>query len=144
MFIQDRETGRRFFFRVWQKYGQKKTQLEPLEELVLGVILEHPEYHHYLRNEEEAVNNDFVPEAGGTNPFLHMSMHIAIKEQIGADRPAGISDLYRQLLEKKWSDTHELEHNMMECLGESLWVAQRNNAVPDELAYMECLKRLKQ
>lgn len=143
MFIQDRETARRFFFRVWQKYGQKNTQLEPLEELVLSVILEHPEYHRYLREEAESVHDDFSPEAGRTNPFLHMGMHIAIKEQIAADRPAGISALYRLLLEKKWSDIHELEHNMMECLGESLWIAHRNNMMPDERMYMECLKRLK-
>ena len=142
MFIQDRGTGRRFFFQVWRKYDQKDVSLDPLEELVLGVILEHPEYHHYLGNEEQVVDTDFVPEAGQSNPFLHMGMHIAIREQIGADRPVGISALYRRLLKKKSSAAHEVEHAMMECLGESLWIAQRNNTLPDELDYMECLKRL--
>jgi len=109
---------------------------------VLGVILDHPEYHRYLNNETDAVNNEFTPESGQVNPFLHMGMHIAIKEQVGSDRPAGISGLYHALLQGGWPDGHELEHNMMECLGEILWQAQRDNTLPDEYAYMECLKSL--
>ena len=88
MLIQDRDAARRFFFQVWHKYRTQATGLEPLETLVVGVILEHPEYHPYLENEEDAVNREFQPESGRTNPFLHMGMHIAIKEQVGSDPPA--------------------------------------------------------
>ena len=143
MFFQDRDAGRRFFFKVWHNYREANGRLEPLEQLVLGVILDHPEYHQYLENEEGAVTAEFTPESGQTNPFLHMGMHIAIKEQVGSDRPEGIKVLYQALLKSRWPDAHELEHNMMECLGEILWQAQRNDALPDEHAYMECLKRLK-
>lgn len=143
MLIQDRDAGRRFFFRVWHKYRQQCEQLEPLEVLVLGVILDHPEYHHYLNNEEDTMSSEFTPESDRVNPFLHMGMHITIKEQVGSDRPAGISGLYHALLQGGWADAHELEHTMMECLGDVLWQAQRANTMPDEYAYMECLKRLK-
>ena len=143
MLIQDRDAARRFFFQVWHKYRTQATGLEPLETLVVGVILEHPEYHPYLENEEDAVNREFQPESGRTNPFLHMGMHIAIKEQVGSDRPAGISTLYRELLQAGSRDAHGVEHDMMECLGVVLWQAQRDNTLPDERAYLECLKRLK-
>ena len=143
MFFQNRDDGRRFFFQVWNNFRKGNRQLEPLGELVLDVILSHPEYHQYLANEEDAVTADFMPESGQTNPFLHMGMHIAIKEQVGSNRPEGISTLYQEFLNSTWQDSHELEHGMMECLGEILWQAQRNNALPDEQAYMECLKRLK-
>lgn len=143
MFFQNRDAGRRFYFQVWHNYREGNDRLEPLEQLVLGVILEHPEYHQYLENEEDTVTVEFTPESGLTNPFLHMGMHIAIKEQVGSDRPEGISELYQLLLKSGRRDVHELEHNMMECLGEILWRAQRNNALPDEHAYMECLQRLK-
>lgn len=143
MFIQDRDAGRRYFFQVWHKHTLQSGQLEPLETLVLGVIQEHPEYHRYLKNEADAVNSEFVPESGQANPFLHMGMHIAIKEQVGSDRPAGIFNLYHELLQGVWKSAHALEHEMMECLGEVLWRAQRDNTLPDEHAYMECLKRLK-
>lgn len=138
--IQDRDSARLVFVEVWQKYQQNQP-LEPLQELILSVILEHPEYQAILDKGQESVKLDFSPEAGVTNPFLHMGMHITIKEQVQADRPAGIMDLY-QVLSVKFSDQHALEHEMMECLGEVLWNAQRDNTMPDENAYLDSLKRL--
>lgn len=141
MSIRDRDTGRRFFIEVWQKYNEA-VELEPLEQLVLGVILGHPEYHQYLHDEEIATNLEFAPESGKTNPFLHMGMHIAIKEQVQSDRPVGIRELYQSLNEKRFQDQHPLEHEMMECLGEMLWQAQRNKMMPDENAYLECIRKI--
>lgn len=140
MFVQDRDSARRFFLEVWRKYRQK-LPLEPLEEIVAAVILQHPEYHGLLENEEHALSGEYTVEVGQTNPFLHMGMHIAIREQLLTDRPHGIVALYNSRL-KFFNDPHALEHRMMECLGEVLWVAQRNNVLPDEEAYLDCLRRI--
>ncbi|RKZ46545.1 MAG: DUF1841 domain-containing protein [Gammaproteobacteria bacterium] len=140
--IQDRDSGRTFFLEVWGKH-KNKLPLEALEQMVLDVILQHPEYHVILEKDEKEISTmEFTPEMGMTNPFLHMGMHIAILEQIGANRPPGITALYQQLL-PKYPSAHDLEHSMMECLGESLWLAQRNNTLPDEAQYLEQVKRLK-
>ena len=140
--IQDRDSGRMFFLEVWGKH-KKKLPLEALEQMVLDVILQHPEYHVILEKDEKEISAiEFTPEMGMTNPFLHMGMHIAIFEQIGSNRPSGITALYQQLL-PKYSSAHDLEHSMMECLGESLWLAQRNNTLPDEAQYLEQVKKLK-
>jgi len=139
--IQDRDSGRTFFLEVWVKH-KKQVPLESLEQMVLNVILQHPEYHEILeKDEKEITTMEFMPEMGMTNPFLHMGMHITIQEQIGANRPPGISALYQQLL-LKYPSVHDLEHSMMECLGEALWLAQRNNTLPDEARYVEQVKRL--
>lgn len=141
MMIQDRDAGRRFFVEVWQKYHAAE-QLQALEALVLGIILQHPEYHDMLGRENESLESEFTAEMGVTNPFLHMGMHIALKEQVDTDRPAGIKAVYQSLL-KKSHNAHELEHRIMECLGESLWLAQKNNIMPDENAYMESVRKLR-
>ncbi len=141
MFIKNRDDARRYFIEVRQKYNNNQA-LEPLEQLILDVILTHPEYHDMLERKEDVLKEDYLPEQGNMNPFLHMSMHIAIKEQIQTDRPAGISALCESLL-KKYGDQHEMEHQVMECLGESLWLAQRNNCMPDERAYLAYVKALK-
>ena len=141
MFVDNRSDARRFFLNVWDKYG-KKQPLEPIEGIILEVILAHPEYHALLQQGEDTLDKDYTPEQGETNPFLHMGMHIAIKEQIQADRPAGIRKLCEVLLQKK-GDQHEMEHSVMECLGESLWQAQINNGMPDEKAYLESIKALR-
>jgi hypothetical protein len=138
--IQDRESSRRFFVQVWKKF-ESGQPLQQLEELVLGVIQEHPEYHVLLDRDEELLLQEFTPETGITNPFLHMGMHIAIREQVKSDRPAGIREIYQNLVAKSAS-VHELEHRMMECLGETLWSAQRNNTLPDEASYLDCIKRI--
>jgi hypothetical protein len=139
--IQDRESGRTFFLEVWAKY-KRQVPLESLEKMVLDVILQHPEYHEILaQDEKEIAAMEFLPEAGMTNPFLHMGMHITILEQISSNRPSGITALYQQLL-RGYPSAHDLEHSMMECLGETLWQAQRNNTLPDESQYLEQVKRL--
>lgn len=135
----ERDRLRRFYGEVWRRH-LAGLGLEPLERLIAGVILRHPEYHPLLEG-EDAASREFLPELGESNPFLHMGMHIAIEEQLGADRPAGIRALY-QALRPAFGDDHELAHHMMECLGETLWRAQRQGTMPDEAGYLECLRRL--
>jgi hypothetical protein len=140
MFVQDRDSARRFFLETWQKYRQSRP-LEPLEEIVAAVILAHPEYHGLLEDEEEALSSEYTVAAARTNPFLHMGMHVALREQLSADRPQGIAAFYNARL-KRFNDPHALEHRMMECLGEVLWRAQRDNLLPDEAAYLDCLGKI--
>jgi hypothetical protein len=140
MFGNDRTQMRRMFTDSWTKM-QQGMPLEPLEQLVAEIVRQHPEYHAMLEKPDSALQRDFLPEGGETNPFLHMAMHISIKEQLATERPAGIGDLYRQLVSRK-GDPHEVEHLLMECLGEMLWEAQRNGIMPDEMAYLECVRRL--
>jgi hypothetical protein len=138
MFGQDREQMRRFFAEVWRK-SSAATPLEPMEQLVAGVIGQHPEYHGMLAGDR--LDLEYPPELGAANPFLHMGMHIALQEQVAAGRPGDIAALYAGIA-ARLGDGHEAEHRMMECLGEALWRAQRDGAVPDEDAYLECLRRL--
>lgn len=138
--IQDRESSRRMFVNVWNKHNSG-TPLQPLEKIILDVISEHPEYHYLMSNNNEILMQNFPPEREQTNPFLHMGMHIAIREQVRANRPAGITGIYMKLRES-FDSAHAMEHRIMECLGKTLWTAQRNNTLPDEAAYLECIKSI--
>ena len=136
---QSRDEIRRVYLTVWQKM-QRGQLLEPMEALIAEVIELHPEYQPLLEDEDAVGQLEFTPARGRTNPFLHMGMHIALREQAGGDRPAGVRAIYRRLVDARGA--HEAEHAMMECLGQSLWEAQRENRAPDEAAYLECLKKL--
>lgn len=141
MFGNDRDSMRRFYVQTWEK-AQAGEPLEPVERLVAGVIAEHPEYQPLLAGGAEAVmERDYTPEEGQTNPFLHMGMHIALREQAGADRPPGIRALNEQL-SRHLGDHLEAEHRLMDALGETLWEAQRAGREPDETAYLERVRRL--
>ena len=105
------------------------------------VLLRHPEYHPVLEQSEAARERDYFPEAGETNPFLHLGMHIAIEEQLSIDQPPGIRGLYQKLL-SRYPDEHAVQHHMMECLGEMLWQASRQKTAPQETVYFDCLRRL--
>jgi hypothetical protein len=115
--------------------------MEPMEKIIAGIIQEHPEYHPMLEQGDRALDKDFLAESGETNPFLHLSMHISLYEQISTDRPPGIRSAYRELVMSK-GDAHEVDHVMMDCLAQMLWEAQINNATPDEQAYLACVKKL--
>lgn len=140
MFGNDRNSLRRYYCTVWSKAGAGQP-LEPLERIIAEVIRAHPEYQPALTDSEAALGREYAPELGETNPFLHMGMHIAIQEQLGGNRPAGILEVYQQLC-RRVGDSHAAEHQMMECLGETLWEAQRNGAEPDERAYLKRLRRM--
>ena len=137
--FQSRDEVRQVYLDVWRKL-QQNGLLEPMEAIIAEVIEIHPEYHSLLEQNEDIRQQEFTPEQGRTNPFLHMGMHIALREQAGADRPPGIQAIYHRLVASRGQ--HEAEHAMMECLGQSLWNAQRNGIAPDESEYLDCLKKL--
>ena len=137
--LQSRDEARQVYLDVWHKI-QQNLVLEPMEALIADIIEIHPEYHALLGAGDDIRQEEFTPEQGQTNPFLHMGMHIALREQAGTDRPAGIRKIHQKLVSKQGE--HEAEHAMMECLGQTLWTAQRNNQPPDEASYLDCLRRL--
>jgi hypothetical protein len=113
--------------------------LSPLESQIASVIQEHPEYHDVIAH--SSTDSEFTPARGQSNPYLHMGLHLAIREQLATNRPAGIRAIFEQLA-AGCGDPHRAEHAMLECLAESLWEAQRRHAMPDEAAYLEKLRQL--
>lgn len=140
LFTQDRTRTRALYRDAWRKH-LAGGPLEPLERQVVSLLEQHPEYHALLRDPEAALDRDFSAEDGAENPFLHLGLHLALREQVGTDRPAGIASLTRSLL-LRHGDGHAVEHLMMQCLGEFLWDAQRQGRAPDEAAYLERLRGL--
>lgn len=139
MFNPSREQVRRFFSDAWSKF-KLGAPLSGAEQPALDAILLHPEYHELLTRPEESTQSDYTPESGQMNPFLHLSLHLAIEEQLAIDQPAGIRAEFQRILARQ-KDRHEALHKILECLGESVWRAQRDGAPMDGTAYLECLKR---
>lgn len=138
IFGNDRANLRRMWFEVFRK-AQSGEPLTALEEQVKAVIALHPEYHRLLASPQQYAERDYLPEFGQTNPFLHMGLHMGLREQVSTNRPAGLQSLYQQFL-LRFADQHEAEHQMMEALAHSMWLAQRDNRAPDEAHYLELLR----
>jgi len=139
VFNPSREQVRSFFFDAWRKYRAGEP-LAGLDTVGVEVMLAHPEYHHVLDVPDRFLDREYTPEDGATNPFLHMSLHVAIEEQLAIDQPPGIRAEFERLLAGR-GDRHEALHVVLECLGETVWQAQRAGTVPDGAAYLECLRR---
>ncbi len=137
---QSREQMRRMYLESWRKFSEQQP-LEPLEAQLAAVIAEHPEYLEWIEAGEAALAAEFTPESGRQNPFLHMGLHLAIREQVATNRPPGIADIHRTL-SARMGDAHAAEHAMLERLAETLWEAQRSGRAPDEHAYLERLRAL--
>lgn len=137
---QNRDQLRRMYLESWRKFSQR-APLEPLEAQVAAVIAEHPEYVRWLESGDDALTAEFTPEGGRQNPFLHMGLHLAIREQVATNRPAGITDIHSTLA-GRMGDAHAAEHAMLEPLAEALWEAQRSGRAPDEQAYLDKLRAL--
>ena len=139
MYNPSRAEARRLFFDVWRKQ-RERLPLTPLESMALDVALLHPEYHGILDQPDKYLERDYLPEFGETNPFLHMSMHLAVNEQLSIDQPPGIRAAYERLRSKTGED-HAPMHTMLDCLAETMWQAQRNGTAPDGAFYLDCLAR---
>jgi hypothetical protein len=136
---QSRQELRQVYVDAWRKQGAG-LPLEPLEAQVADVVAEHPEYHELFSDSQTTLHADYAPEGGHTNPFLHMSVHLAIRDQVATDRPAGIRAAFEQLLRRK--SKHEAEHAVMEHLAEMIWQSQRSGLPPDEQVYLRRVQRL--
>lgn len=132
---------RRFFADVWKK-RLLPLELDGLQQKALRIIEAHPEYHHILENIEDYLHEDWTPEKGETNPFLHLSLHLSIQEQVAIDQPPGIRALHAQLCAQHNDDWVRAEHGMMEALAETIWEAQRYGKGLDVNQYMTRLRRL--
>jgi Domain of unknown function (DUF1841) len=137
---QSREQLRQMYLASWRKFRAQEP-LQPLEKQVAAVIAEHPEYINWLETGQEVLEAEFTPEGGRENPFLHMGMHLAIREQLSTRRPAGFAELHRKLCEH-FGDAHEAEHALLTPLAETLWEAQRAGRAPDEMEYLRKVEDL--
>ena len=139
MFAPSQTDVRRFFCEAYRK-RRDGAPLTPIETIAADWIDRHPEYDAELADVDAALAAVYDVEAGRTNPFLHLSMHLSITEQIGIDQPRGIKQAY-ELLAARRGSAHEAQHEVMECLGEMIWASQRSGAPPDGEKYLECVRR---
>ncbi len=138
MFNPSRDQARQFLIEAWSK-RRHKLPGTPMDILAADLVDLHPEYHALLEA-EDALTREWTPEQGETNPFLHLSLHLAIEEQLSIDQPPGVRAAFESLLSRR-GDRHDALHAMLDCLGEMLWRAQRNKQPPDGDAYLDCLRR---
>src|SRR6476661_1105307 len=115
MFTPSRDQARQSFFDAWEKY-------------------------HRLLEDRQSLERDYSPADGAINPFLHLGLHLAIEEQLSIDQPPGLRAEYEQLRAAADSE-HDAKHAVLECLGETIWQAQRTGAPPDAAAYLACVDK---
>jgi hypothetical protein len=134
-----RDELRGMYRAAWRKFKQQQT-LTPLDKQMVAIVSEHPEYHVIVESLASDLAN-YSPRSGQLNPWLHMGLHMAIREQVGTNRPHGIADVHKKLSVRA-GGAHEAEHRMLEVLAEELWAAQRSGKMPDENVYLERLRGL--
>ena len=139
MFAPSQHDVRRFFCQTHSKQ-RGGMPLTPMETLAARWIAEHPEYEADLADVDAALAASYTVDDGRTNPFLHLSMHLTISEQVAIDQPRGIRQAC-DLLAARLGSAHEAQHQVMECLGEMVWTSQRTGLPPDGHAYLDCVRR---
>lgn len=138
MFQPNTDDVRRFFCGAYARW-RARAPLDPMQDLAARWIAEHAEYHAELADEAAALAADYRVEDGRTNPFLHLSMHLTIEEQVAIDQPTGIRQAV-QLLAARRGSLHAAHHEVMECLGEMVWTSQRSGQPPDGRAYLDAVR----
>lgn len=141
MYDVNTDDVRLFFADVWRK-RQQPLLLNALQQKALRIIAAHTEYAPYLENVEHFLNRTWRPEEGETNPFLHLSLHLSVQEQVAIDQPFGITAIHQSLCEQYAGDWVKAEHDMIEALAETIWQAQCYGQGLDVNVYMTRLRSL--
>ncbi|PPC81939.1 MAG: hypothetical protein CTY38_07665 [Methylotenera sp.] len=139
LYNPSRDQARQFLFDAWAKFKQQ-APLTDLEKIAVEVMQMHPEYHAILEAPERYMQQQYFPEMGETNPFLHLSLHLSVIEQIAINQPIGIKAIYEQL-KQKHNDQHIAQHDILDCLAETIWQSQRNNTPLDSTHYLGLLQQ---
>jgi hypothetical protein len=139
LFNPSRDEVRAYFFTAWKKFNAQQV-LTDLEKLAVSTTLLHPEYHAILNQPDKYAQQEYFPEMGETNPFLHMSLHVSIQEQLSIDQPIGIVKVFNQL-KIKHQDEHAALHDLIECLAETIWLAQKNQTPLDAAHYLTLMQQ---
>ena len=139
MFAPSQQDVRRFFCETWRRQ-REGLPLDAMQAKAAPWLVQHPEYDGDLADEAAALAAVYTVEEGRTNPFLHLSMHLSLVEQVDIDQPRGIRQAFEALRDKLGS-AHDAHHQMMDCLGEMIWASQRSGLPPDGQAYLECVRR---
>jgi hypothetical protein len=139
MFAPSQNDVRTFFCTAWRKHLAGEP-LSAMDTLAAQWTERHPEYHADLADLDAALAAVYTVEDGRTNPFLHLSMHLSISEQVSIDQPRGIRQVV-ELLAARRGDLHAAQHEVMDCLGEMLWESQRSGRPPDPHAYLDRVRR---
>jgi len=136
-YSQNRTEQRAFLSNAWVKF-QNNVSLDPMESQLVEIIKLHPEYHHLI----QTIDTEYSPEYGLVNPFLHINLHLALREQLTMNHPIGVNSIYKNLI-KKFQNPHKVEHMMMDCIAETIFLSQRNNSQIDSQFYLSCLRNIK-
>ena len=136
MFSQDRKKQREFLSKSWQKYISNKP-LEPLEKQLVSIIEIHPEYHDLIGN----IESEYFPEHGEVNPFLHINLHLALRDQLSLNQHKGVKEVHQKLL-NHYKDSHKVEHLMMDCIAEMIYTSQKHNTTIDQESYLNRITSL--
>ena len=139
MFNPTRDQARQFLIDAWRK-RRDKLPATPLETIAADIAELHPEYQWLLTSGNDALEKEWTPQQGETNPFLHLSLHLAISEQLSIDQPPGIRAAFDAMLARH-GDRHRALHAILDCLSETIWRAQRDRSTPDGEAYLACIQR---
>ncbi|MGQ9724673.1 MAG: DUF1841 family protein [Tepidimonas sp.] len=139
MFTPSQADVRRFFCGAYDK-GRRGQPLEPLEALAYEWMQRHPEYHAELADLDGALRAMTTVDPARDNPFLHLSMHLSISEQCAIDQPPGIRQAV-ELLAARRGSLHDAHHEVMDCLGRTLWESQVHRRPPDGQAYLAEVRR---
>ncbi len=141
LFSNDRKQLRQMYFDAWKK-SQEAEMLTPLEAQIVDVIGMHPEYHSHLEGDSNSrIDKDYQQQLGENNPFLHMGLHLGLREQLATLRPPGVKDLFLKQI-KQLGNSHQAEHQFMEVLSQFIWQAQQSGTTPDDHKYITALKSL--
>jgi len=136
LYSQNRSEQRAFLSNAWVKF-QDNEDLDPMEFQLVEIIKLHPEYHHLI----QTTDGEYFPEDGQVNPFLHINLHLALREQLSINQPIEVRLAYDSLL-KKIKDPHEVEHTLIDCIAEMIFSAQKNNSSFDYKNYKKCLNNI--
>lgn len=135
-----RQAFRKAVHRIWGmiQAGLMDEMTEP-EYRIAAILLAHPEYEDVYEDTEILDGREFDTGSEG-NPFLHVSFHQMIEDQLASGNHKELS-FFVEVMENKGYDRHEIIHAVIKILIRMLSDAINNNKSIDVNRYKRLLTR---
>lgn len=138
--IQQRMLFRQSIYYIWGmvKSGQRD-ELSDKENKLAEILIDHEEYSDHFENIEILDGREY--DAGAEfNPFLHISTHQMVEDQLSANLPVETA-LFYQALEGKGFSHHEAVHVIMMILVHVMHASALSKSPFDAARYKRLLTK---
>jgi hypothetical protein len=125
---------------IWEASNQGIPLHDEEHQRLAEVLQQHPQYHNAWEFADQIEDVEYVID--GVNPFLHVTFHSIIENQLATGDPPEVRAALQRLLRKRLS-RHDAIHRLAQVFTEELFPVLKQDRPFNQERYVRKLRKLR-